>query len=116
MNSYKEVSASFIPAQPVIYPAKDYIEFGKVKVGKMKTKKFSIKNKGNADLVISGVNVNNSLFITDWAGQVVIKPKKSYKLKVSFSPTSVGTQTGVLTISSNDTHSPTSVTLNAEGK
>ena len=116
MNSYKEVSATFIPAQPVLYFAKDYINFGKVKVGKMKTKKFSIKNKGNADLVISGVNVNNPLFTTDWAGQVVIKPKKSYKLKVIFTPTNVGTQVGVLTISSNDDHSPTLVSLSAEGK
>lgn len=116
LNSYKEVSATFIPAQPAIYLAKDYINFGKVKVGKMKTKKFSIKNKGNADLMITGVNVDNPLFTTDWAGQVAIKPKKSYKLKVSFTPASVGAQVGVLTISSNDTNSPTSVTLNAEGK
>jgi hypothetical protein len=116
MKSYKEVSATFIPAQPVLYLAKDYINFGKVKVGKMKTKKFSIKNKGNADLVISGINVNNPLFTTDWAGQVVINPKKSYKLKVTFTSTSVGTQVGVLTISSNDDHSPTLVSLSAEGK
>jgi hypothetical protein len=116
MNSYKEVSATFIPAQPVLYLAKDYINFGKVKVGKMKTKKFSIKNKGNADLVISGINVNNPLFTTDWAGQVVINPKKSYKLKVTFTPASVGTQVGVLTILSNDDHSTTLVSLSAEGK
>jgi hypothetical protein len=116
MNSYKEVSATFIPAQPVLYLAKDYINFGKVKVGKMKTKKFSIKNKGNADLVISGINVNNTIFTTDWAGQVVINPKKSYKLKVTFTPASVGTHVGVLTILSNDDHSPTLVSLNAEGK
>jgi hypothetical protein len=116
MKSYKEVSATFIPAQPVLYLAKDYIDFGKVKVGKTKTKKLSIKNKGNADLVISGVNVNNPLFTTDWAGQVVIKPKKLYKLKVTFTPASVGAQVGVLTILSNDDHSPTLVTLNAEGK
>ena len=116
MNSYKEVSATFIPAQPVLYLAKDYINFGKVKVGKMKTKKFSIKNKGNAALVISGINVNNPLFTTDWTGQVVINPKKSYKLKVTFTSDSVGTQVGVLTILSNDDHSPTLVSLSAEGK
>ena len=117
MNSYKEVSATFIPAQPVLYLAKDYINFGKVKVGKIKTKKFSIKNKGNAALVISGINVNNPLFTTDWTGQVVINPKKLYKLKVTFTPDSVGTQVGVLTILSNDDHySPTLVSLSAEGK
>jgi hypothetical protein len=116
MNSYKEVSATFIPAQPILYLAKDYINFGKVKVGKTKTKKFSIKNKGNAVLVISEINVNNPLFTNDWAGQVVINPKKSYKLKVTFTPTSVGPITGVLTILSNDDHSPALVTLNAEGK
>ena len=116
MNSYKEVSATFIPAQPVLYLAKDYINFGKVKVSKIKTKKFSIKNKGNADLVISGININNPLFTTDWAGQIVINPKKSYKLKVTFTPDSVGTQVGVLTILSNDDHPSTPVTLSAEGK
>jgi len=116
MNSYKEVSATFIPAQPVLYLAKDYMNFGKVKVGKMKTKKFSIKNKGNADLVISEVSVMNPLFTTDWAGQVVINPKKLYKLKVTFTPTSIGPITGILTILSNDDHSPTLVSLSAEGK
>ena len=75
-----------------------------------------IKNKGNADLVIAGINVNNPLFTADWAGQVVINPKKSYKLKVTFTPDSVGTQVGVLTILSNDDHSPTLVSLSAEGK
>jgi hypothetical protein len=116
MNSYKEVSATFIPVEPVLNLAKDHMNMGSVKVGKTKTKKLKVKNKGNADLVISGVAVDNPLFTTDWAGQVAMKPKKSYKLKVTFAPTAVGIQTGVLTISSNDAHSPTLVTLNGEGK
>jgi hypothetical protein len=116
MNASRDVSATFISAQPVLYLAKDYINFGKVKVGKTKTKKFTIKNKGNADLIISAVSVDNALFATDLVGQVAIKPKKAYRLKVTFAPGSLGIQTGVLTILSNDSHSPTFVTLSAEGK
>jgi hypothetical protein len=85
------------------------------RLAKQRQKKLTIKNKGNADLVISGISVDNtSLFATDWAGQVVVTPKKSYKVKASFTSTSAGIQTGVLTIVSNDSHSPTFVTLDAK--
>jgi hypothetical protein len=116
MNTYKEVSATFIPAEPMLYLAKNYVTFGKVKVGKTRAKNLSIKNKGNADLIITSVTVDNQLFVVEWAGQVVIPPNKSYKIRVTFTPVSAGIQAGVLTIASNDDHSPTPVTLSGEGK
>jgi hypothetical protein len=79
-------------------------------------KNLSIKNKGNADLIITSVTVDNQLFVVEWAGQVVIPPNKSYKIRVTFTPVSAGIQAGVLTIASNDDHSPTPVTLSGEGK
>ena len=116
MNSYKEVSATFVPAQPVLYLARDSINFGKVKIGRTKIKRLTIKNKGNADLTITGVDVDNTSFATDWPGLTVVKPKKFYRLKVSFTPAGTGAYEGILTILSNDPHSPSVITLNAEGK
>ena len=116
MSSYKEVSATFIPAEPVIYLVRDFINFRKVKAGKTRTKNLTIKNKGNADLLISEVSVDNPVFTTNWAGQIIVKPKKTYRLKVSFTPTGPGLFAGELTITSNDSHSPVGVSLNGEGR
>lgn len=52
----------------------------------------------------------------NWPGLTVGKPKKSYRLKISFTPAGTGAYKGILTILSNDPHSPSVITLDAEGK
>jgi hypothetical protein len=122
MNSFKEVSATFtpieiVPSEAVLYIARDYINFGKVRVDKTRAKNLLIKNKGTADLIISGASSNNPVFVPGWAGgQVVIPPRKSYRLRVSFTPTSAGISAGELSLISNDAHSPTVVRLSGEGR
>lgn len=116
MTSSKNVSAAFVPAQPVLYLAKDSLDFKGVKVGKTKTRKLTVKNRGNADLVVLAVTVDNALFSTDWVGQVVVQPRKSYRIRVTFGPTSPGIQTGTLMISSNDASSSRMVPLKGEGR
>jgi len=100
----------------LLYLARDYLNFGKVRVGNTRAKNLLIKNKGNTDLLIVGVSANNPAFTTGWVSQVVIPPRKSYRLKVSFTPTSIGVTEGLLSIISNDANSPTVVRLSGEGR
>jgi len=60
-----------------------------------------IENDGCLDLTISNVASNNSHFVPQWTSQT-IAPGASKWLKVTFTATNSGAQTGLMTISNND--------------
>ena len=60
-----------------------------------------IENDGCLDLTISNVSSNNSHFVPQWTNQT-ITPGSSKWLKVNFTATVSGSQTGLLTLSNND--------------
>jgi len=86
-------------------------DFGNVEVKKSKTASFKVKNNGKTDLLIStsitGTDV--SMFTITSGGGVskTIKPGKTLTIKVSFKPTSAGSKSSTLEITSNDPDTPT---------
>ena len=85
--------------------------FGNVKMKRSKTASFKVANNGTANLSILASTITGtdaSMFkITSGGGNRTIKPGKTLTIKVAFKPTSTGSKTSALRITSNDSDTAT---------
>jgi hypothetical protein len=76
-----------------------------------KTASFKVANNGTANLSILASTITGtdaSMFkITSGGGNRTIKPGKTLTIKVAFKPTSTGSKTSALRITSNDSDTAT---------
>jgi hypothetical protein len=100
-------TAPFSEKIPDISVAQTTLDFGSSKVGKKVTKTLKITNNGSGDLVITLSGLEGTDFSIQGSSGVTIKAKKSYSLKVLFTPKSAGLETATLEVSSNDPDTPT---------
>jgi len=86
-------------------------DFGNVEMKKSKTASFKVKNNGKADLLIStsvtGTDVSMFTIMSGGGVSKTIKPGKTLTIKVVFKPTSAGSKSSTLEITSNDPDTPT---------
>jgi hypothetical protein len=75
-------------------------------VGKKGTKTLKITNNGTGDLSIMLSGLEGPDFSIQGSSSITIKAKKSYSLKVLFTPTLGGLRTATLMIGSNDLDTP----------
>jgi len=97
------------------------LNFGKVKVGKSKTKFMTLANtakkKGGATITFNGGSIagsNEFQGSTNCTGPV--GPKGKCKVMVIFAPTATGGAGATLTVNSNASNSPTSFSVTGTGK
>jgi hypothetical protein len=111
------VTADFALKTPDISIAQTTLDFGSVKVGKKATKTLKITNNGSASLVIALSGLGGTDFVIQGSSSVTIKSKKSYTLKVLFTPKSAGLKTATLKVESNDPDTPTiDISLSGTGQ
>jgi len=111
------LTATLPATTPEISVAQTFIEFGSAKVGKRVTKTIKITNNGTGDLMITLSGLEETDFSIQGGSNITIKSKKSYTLKVQFTPQSVGLRTATLEITSNDPDTPTiDITLSGTGQ
>ena len=96
------VTADFALKIPDISVAQTPVEFGSIKVGKKGTKTLKIGNNGTGDLSITLSVLEGTNFSIQGSSSVTIRGKRSYTLKVLFTPKSPGLKTATLRITSND--------------
>ena len=84
--------------------------YGNVKVKRSKAASFKVKNVGKANLLILTSTITGpdaSMFtITSGGGSKTIKPGKSLTIKAAFKPTSTGSKSATLEITSDDPFTP----------
>jgi|SRR5690242_20418817 ASPM-SPD-2-Hydin domain-containing protein len=109
-------------AAPVLNPSTTSVSFGDQKVGTTSSDStVHITNTGDADLVLATVSASDTTvgstgeFAVSSNGCGTVPPAGGCDITVTFSPASAGPKTGVLSISSNDTASPTAVSLTGNG-
>ncbi|MDZ7265651.1 MAG: choice-of-anchor D domain-containing protein, partial [candidate division KSB1 bacterium] len=95
-------------------------DFGSVTVGGYQEKTFTIKNDGTADLIVSATTItgtNASEFsIQSGGGAFTLAPAATRNLIVRFTPTTAGSKSASLSISSNDPdENPLLVALSGTG-
>ena len=101
------VTADFALKTPDISVDQTPINVGDVKVKKKAMKTLKIMNNGTGDLSVTLSGLEGTAdFVIQGSSSVTIKAKKSYSLKVLFTPKSAGLKTVTLEIGSNDPDTP----------
>lgn len=105
------------PFEPKLNLSPLSINFGDVRQGSIVTRTVRLRNTGQAELEVSALSVNRTqLSIVNAAAPFSIPPRSFRDVLVRFSPTTIGSITGALTVFSNDPTNPTqSVTLVGNG-
>jgi hypothetical protein len=92
------------------------LSFGNVILGGNSSLGVTLTNGGNSNITISAVTASDPSYTTSGvAAGVILAPGQSATLSVSFSPTTAGTISGTLTVTSNATNSPLTISLSGTG-
>lgn len=76
--------------------------FGRVLIESTKVGDFLIANTGNADLIVSDIQLSNDSFSVDTTLPLTVGPSEDRRIEISFNPTRVQHYPSRLTIESND--------------
>jgi hypothetical protein len=92
------------------------LSFGNVNVGSNSALTTTLTNSGNSTITISSVTVTGAGFSgTGVTSGLMLTPNQTAVLTVTFAPTTAGTVNGTVSIASNATGSPTTVSLTGIG-
>jgi hypothetical protein len=83
--------------------------FGSVKVSSTSARAITVKNTGTSDLTISNINITgpNASEFSQTSDCATVPPQGSCTITGTFAPTSMGSKSATLSISSNDPKNPT---------
>ncbi len=110
-------SGTTTQAFPAIVLNPSSLDFGTVTVGTSAMRTSQVQNTGNAPLNVMGVAAcsgTSGVFSWTPTGPFTVAPGQSQALTVTYAPTAVGTDTGCLTVASDDPSNP-SVQLKLTG-
>jgi len=90
--------------------------FGSVNAGSSSTQTVTVTNTGNTSVTVSSITELGSSFALSGAGTpVTLSAGQNLTFSVVFSPTAAGSATGTVTVTSNATGSPTTISLSGTG-
>jgi hypothetical protein len=93
-------------AGPNLVLLNDTLDFGETFVGYPETLSVQIHNLGSQVLHIDNITCTNPLYTILDTVPLVVTPKTSQDVRIRFSTTELGTQTGIVAIASNDLFEP----------
>jgi hypothetical protein len=91
------------------------LNFGNVSVSGSSTQNITMTNAGNSSVTIAQVMVAGAGFNVTGASGITLAPGQTTALTSTFAPSASGTATGKITVSSNATNSPASISLSGAG-
>ena len=93
----------------------DHLDFDRLFTGATRTLTLQVRNDGSIPLHVSAVTADHPAF-SSISGGLVVPPRSTTELAVTFAPTAVDAVSATLTIASDDPDTPVvSVALNGEG-
>lgn len=102
--------------QPQITATPSTVSFGSVATGSNSSQTISLSNPGTANLTITQASVSGTGFsMTGLSVPVTINAGKNTTFNADFSPTSTGSATGSITLTSNAPNSPMTISLSGTG-
>ena len=102
--------------QPQITISPTSINFGNINVGQSNTQSITVSNPGNAVLNITQATASGTAFgLSGQTLPLAINPGQSAVWTASFSPTSVASYSGSISIASNAAGSPATIALSGAG-
>lgn len=110
------LSGSGLALRPQLTATPSSVSFGSVNVGSSSSLSVNVSNPGTADLIITAANATGNVFSTSLLTQPLdVPPGQNSNITVQFAPTSAGSVTGTLLLTSNTQGSPTSILLAGNG-
>ncbi len=91
------------------------VSFGSVTMPNSGTQTVTLTNAGNASVTISNVSVSGAGFNATGASGVILQPGQTTALTATFKPAAAGAVTGTVSVASNATNSPDSISLSGTG-
>ena len=92
------------------------LSFGSIDTGATSTLGATLTNSGNSNVTISSVTAAGAGFTaSNVSSGTVLAPGQSAALNVTFAPTSTGSLTGGVTVASNATNSPATISMTGTG-
>lgn len=92
------------------------IDFGQTPVGTKVTRQVTVTSGGSAALNINTIDVSGAQFtVAPQSLPLVLQPGQQASLTLTYEPTAVGNDAGLLTIGSNDPSGPATVSLGGSG-
>lgn len=101
-RNFKLVVGKYVPN--IVAPSS--LSFGNVKLEYDSIKSITIENSGLETLTISSLSVTGNYSILNGTTPINISPGNSINLYIKFSPKQLGTNSGILSITSNDPDTP----------
>ena len=110
------LSGSGVASTQALSFSTNNLSFGSVNTGASATQSVTVTNKGNANVVISSISEAGAGFGLSGAGTpATLTPAQSLIFSVLFSPTAAGNATGTVTVTSNASGSPATISLSGRG-
>jgi hypothetical protein len=110
------VSANASTPQPQLVVSPAALDAGSATVGSKTTSSITLSNTGNADLTISTIAVSGSPFsVSGITAPMVIGAGQSTAMTVIYAPNAAESDSGKVTITSNDPASPAVISLSGTG-
>lgn len=92
------------------------LNFGSVNVSGSKMLSVTITNTGNSSVTVANISQSGPGFgASGVSSGLILTPGQTATLNVTFAPSSAGSATGSVSLSSNATNSPASITLTGSG-
>ncbi len=91
------------------------VSFGNVTIPNSGTQSVTLTNAGNSSVTISNVTVSGAGFNATGASGVILQPGQATTLTATFNPATAGAVTGKVSVASNATNSPDSISLSGTG-
>lgn len=113
-SSVQDVSSTTFEITVPNLAAKSPIDFGDVEINTVASDAFPMDNTGTAFLAVLNVTTNNSKFVPHRTA-FTVGAGASDTLGISFSPTAVGPDSAVVTVSTDDPYTPHTVLVRGNG-
>jgi hypothetical protein len=92
------------------------LNFGNIAVGKSSALSVVLTNAGNSNVTVSKVSVSNTRYsVSGVSAGLILSPGQSATLDATFSPVASGSLPGTVTVASNATNSPATLSLAGDG-
>jgi hypothetical protein len=110
------LSGSGVAATEVLSFSTQSLSFGSVNTGTSVSQSVMVTNTGNAKVTISGITTAGTGFsLSGAAAPTTLAPTQSLTFGVIFTPAAAGNATGTVTVTSNASGSPATITLSGSG-
>jgi hypothetical protein len=92
------------------------LNFGNVTVGKSSALSLTLTNAGNSNVTVSKVGISGAHYsVSGVSAGLILSPGQSATLDATFSPLAAGSSPGSVTVASNATNSPATISLSGGG-